>query len=477
MQLNKILLVSAIAITGGCAVPKKQLAPAISSVPETFLHTADTDTSQVSQPVRTTVFTDTVLLSLIDTALQHNADMVIAVQKLNLSATELYRRKAAFLPSLEATASAGITRYGDYTIDGVGNFDTNLSGNINDKQRTPDPLVPDYFVGFRSSWELDIWGKLKALKTAASYQYLSDQAAQQMVKTELVAQVASLYYELLAKDNERAILEKNIQLQETALEIIRTQKTGGRATELAVQQFQAQLLRTQGAVFLTNQEITALENQLCFVLGKYPERIKRGTPLNLQQMPVTLNTGIPAQLLKNRPDIRREELKMKAATAGTEAARLSFRPSFLITPYAGLNSFKAGLLFSPESAALGLLGNISAPLLNQRALKANHREAATQAAISFQEYRKTVLNAVQEVSSGLNAIQNISKAYQYKEQEFNVLNNGVSTANDLFLGGYANYLEVITAQRTVLETELELSRQKKELLLSQVKLYRALGGN
>ncbi|HEY4208341.1 MAG TPA: efflux RND transporter permease subunit, partial [Puia sp.] len=215
-------------------------------------YTGSTDTATVASLSPEKFFADPYLQKLIDTALAANPDLQSALQKTEIAAASLRYTGSSLLPSLNAEIGAGVTKYGDYTVDGVGNFDTNKSPNIDNDKHIPNP-TPDYFLGFRSSWEVDLWGKLRSRKAAALSRFLASREGSRMVVTELISQVASLYYQLLTLDRQQAILKKNAQLQDNALEIVKVQKLGGRATELAVQQFQAQLLHTSSLLYTNAQ--------------------------------------------------------------------------------------------------------------------------------------------------------------------------------------------------------------------------------
>ncbi|MBE7179469.1 MAG: TolC family protein, partial [Mucilaginibacter polytrichastri] len=370
------------------------------------------------------------------------------------------------LPSLDGSVRAGLEKYGDYTQNGVGNYDTNFSQNINEDRRIPNP-VPDYFIGFRSNWEIDLWGKLRNQKKASYARFLATQNS---------SEVASNYYELLKLDNELTIIRKNIQLQENAVELINIQKTGGRATELAVQQFRAQLYRTQSLEGEVLQRIAELKNNLLFIQGKMEGQIERDTSIIAKKLPQVLQVGVPSQLLLNRPDVKAAELELTAMNADIGAARAAFLPSLTLSPYVGLNAFKSALLFDPASFTYGILGGVTAPIFQQNRLKSNYKITMAQAKQSLLDYQKTIINGFLEVETSLSGMRNYQNAYDKKKMEFDALKQALSVANDLYLVGRANYLEVITAQRNVLEAELQLAETKKNIYLNAVNMYRSLGG-
>lgn len=435
---------------------------------------AGADSSMASMPWRQ-FFTDTTLVHLIDTALHNNPDLQIALQRVEAARSNILLSRGALLPAVNAVASAAVDNYGEYTMNGVGNDDTNLSPNVSGKRKIPDP-TPDYFLGLRSSWEMDIWGKLKNKKKAALARYLASAKGRQFIVTELVAEVAALYYQLVALDRELEIVEKNIALQADALEIVKVQKLGGRATELAVQQFAAQLLRTKAIAFDKKQQMAVLENGLNNLLGRFAVNIPRNKDFYRQLSPDSLHLGIPAAMLQRRPDIQQAELELLASKADVSAAKAAFFPSLVLTPYIGFNAFRVPVLFDAGSLAYGVLGSLSAPLLNRRELKANFAVANARQQEAFFTYRKTVVQAYNEVITQLQQIRNANEIYQLKLQELEQLNSGVATARDLYMGGYANYLEVITAQKNLLEASLESIEAGKQQTVAAVNLYKALGG-
>ena len=334
-------------MTAGCKTYKPVTGQeAAANLPGTF--TGANDTATVATLPISQFFADQKLISLIDTALKVNPDILTALQRIEVSRSSLRFSASKLLPTVNIASNAGLEKYGDYTQNGVGNYYTNFSQNINSRQHIPNP-VPNYFLGFQSSWEVDLWGKLNSQKKAAFARFLASQSGYRLITTQLTAQIAGLYYQLLALDAELAIIKKNIALQDNALEIVKIQKMGGRATELAVQQFEAQLQRTKGLQYTTLQQITETGNQLNFLTANFSGKISRDTSIMKIKLPVIIGAGVPSQLLLNRPDIRAAELELTAMNADIKAARANFFPTLTLTPYAGYNSFSAGLLFNPAS--------------------------------------------------------------------------------------------------------------------------------
>ena len=456
-----------------CAMPKPVTLNKSEILPAAFQQS--TDSASIATLPKKIFFPDPFLQELIDTAIANNADIRIAVQRIASSRAGLGIAQGLTKIGVDAVVSTGVDKFGDYTMNGLGNYDMNLSPNIRKDQQIPLNM-PDLFLGFRSSWEADIWGKLSNQKKAALNRYLATEQARKWVTTQLVAQVAELYYELLALDKELEILQRNIRLQENGVEIVKVQKAGGRATELAVQQFTAQLLGTKSMLNVMKQRITATENLLSAIAGKYDFKIKRGVGITDLQLPATLQIGIPAQLLANRPDIKEAEYLLEAAGAEVEASRKAFLPSLNISAYTALNSFKTSVLFSPQSLTYGLLGGLVTPVLSKNMLKGNYQLASAAQQEAFELYRKHIIYAYHEVQTNLSGIDQYNKIYDLKVQETKSLQAAVASSNDLYMGGAATYLEVVTAQRGVLEAELDQINSKKTVFVYLINLYRSLGG-
>ena len=468
------ILAAVFMLIQGC-MPAKPLAdPKPVTVPENY--TVNSDSSTIATIPWRQFFKDRTLVGLIDTALRNNLNLQNTLYRISVARANLLQAKGLSLPSVEGFVSAAADKYGKYTMTGVGNFDTNLSPNVNDDQKVTTSPTQDYFLGIKTTWEIDIWGKLKARKTEAANRLLATEMGRQWVVTQLVAEVAGQYYELLALDKKLEIIKRNIRLQEQGVEIVKAQMEGGRATSLAVQQFNAQLLQTRGLQLETELDIIKLENQVNLLLGKFPGQIPRGDSINRQPVPDIVQAGIPSQLLTQRPDIREAELLLEASKANTTAVRKAFLPSLVLTPYLAFSAFKLPLLFADGSLTYGLLGGLTQPIFNRNQLKSNFNIATAEQQIAFNNYQQNILQAFQEVMSSLQSIEQYRKIVTVNQTEVQTLTDAVVTSNDLYKSGYASYLEVITAQKGVLDAELNKTLSQKEMQMSLLNLYRSLGG-
>jgi NodT family efflux transporter outer membrane factor (OMF) lipoprotein len=458
-----------------CATPSQLATPDKIEVPQNYQFASGDSLSKAELPKWNKYFKDSLLVALIDTAIKNNPDMRIADQRLYAAGAQFRSAKQALAPTINAAVSTGVTRFGDYTIDGVGNFDTNLSPNIRTEQRIPNP-VPDYFVGAAMTWETGLFGKMRNRKKAAYNRFIGSKEGKHLIQTQVVAQVAHLYYELLAYDMELEIIRKTVSVQQQALEIINIQKQSGRINELAVKQFKAQLYDFQSHESIKMQQIIAVENALNELLGRYPQPIIRKDTLLLADLPDLLQTGVPVSLLQNRPDVRQSEREWMASTADMKSAKAALYPNIMIDARVGYNGFNAPLLFDPASFAYMIAGGLLMPVLNRNVLVAQHRVAFAQKNQSFYDYRKSMLRAVQEVQTELSKVQNYKNVSNFKSQEVMALRDAVNISNELFYTGFATYIEVLLARQNRLRAELELADTYKEQFKASVQLYKALGG-
>jgi outer membrane protein TolC len=224
------------------------------------------------------------------------------------------------------------------------------------------------------------------------------------------------------------------------------------------------------------QQIVIAENQLNFLLARHPQPLNLGVNLMSVPLPANLAFGVPANLLSRRPDMRMAEYNLQAAEADVQAARAMFYPSLTITPYVAFNAFTPAKMLDLQSAAAGMVAGLTAPLFQQGRIKGQYSIANAANREALLQFQKTLLQAVNEVVAEIKGIEYLSEAYRLKDLELKELQSAVSTSRDLYVAGYANYLEIITAQRSVLDAELQLVNRRKETFQATVRLYRALGG-
>lgn len=417
-------------------------------------------------------FKDKDLVDLIDTALKNNQELMITLQEIDIARNDIRSRQALLLPTVGVRAGAGLEKVGRYTSQGAGDASTEITPG----KEVPDPLA-DFTIGAYANWEMDIWNKLHNSKKAAVTRYLATVEGRNFVLTNLIGEIANSYYELLALDNQLAIVRQNIDLQKNALEIVKVQKEATRVTELAVKKFEAEVLKSQSLEYDILQNIKGTENRINFLLGRYPREIPRDKSNFLSIMPAMVNSGIPSQLLANRPDIRQAELELTAAKLDVKVARAEFYPSLGISAGVGFQAFKPSYLFRlPESLLYSVAGDLAAPLINRNAIKAEFNNANARQLQALYNYERTILNAFLEVSTQLSNIDNLKKSYELKSKQVDALTRSIDISNDLFKSARADYLEVLMTQRDALDSKLELVETQKEQLNAVVNIYRELGG-
>ena len=417
-------------------------------------------------------FTDPNLVALIETALKNNQELMITLQEIEIAKSGVVAKKGKLSPTVSAGVGAGLRKAGRYTSEGAGDASTEME---------PGKPVPDnlgnFEGGLMTNWEIDIWKKLRNEKDAAVAHYLSTVEGKNFVLSSLIAEVADNYYELLSLDNQLDIIQKYIELQKKALEISKIQKEAAATTELAVKKFEAELAKSKASEYTIRQQITEKENQINALLGRYPQPIVRPKETFMSTIPQTVYTGIPSQLLANRPDIKQAELELKAAKLDVEAARKEFYPTLEISATLGLEAFKPSYLVKmPESIAYNLVGELAGPLINKSAIKANFQTADAKQIQSLYEYDKTILNAYLDVANLMSKVKNIDQYYQLKSDENKALDQSIDIANQLFRNSRADYLEVLMNQRDALDAKMELVEAKEKQLSTVVDIYKSLGG-
>lgn len=453
-----------------CKVPALLQQPTLKPVPASFNNSQDTANTAIIQ--WRSFFDDKYLSNLIDTALKNNQELLTTLQEIEIAKNDVRVRQGKLLPAVITGGGAGVEKVGLYTSQGAGD----ASADITPGKRVPEWLT-DQRIGVYTNWEADIWKKLRNEKEAAVTRYLATIEGKNFVITNLVAEIANLYYELLALDNQLEIIRQTIKLQNNALEVVKVQKQAARVTELAVKKFEAEVLGSQSMEYDILQKIKERENEINFLLGRYPQAIERNRTAFLSLVSKQVQTGIPSQLLKNRPDIKQAELELTAAQLDVKVARAAFYPSFEISSSLGFNAFKPDLLVKfPESLIFSLAGDLAGPLINKNAIKAEFSSANARQLEALYNYEKIILNAYIEVSTGLSNISNLEKSYSIKSKQVDALTRSVEISNDLFKSDRADYFEVLMTQRDALDSKLELIDTKLHQFNAVTNIYRALGG-
>jgi NodT family efflux transporter outer membrane factor (OMF) lipoprotein len=438
------------------------------NVPEYY--NQNQDTANVSTIQWRNYFNDVYLQALIDTALINNQELNIVLQEIEIRKNEILSRTGEYQPSVRLGVSSGVEKTGVFTRNGA--VEEQLT--IKDGEAFPK-LLSDFSLSATASWEVDIWHKLRDAKDASLQNYLASIEGKNFLVTQLVAEIAETYYELIALDNYVKTINENVEIQRNALKSVKLQKESAKATQLAVNRFEAQLLKTTNRQYSVKQKITEKENLLNFLTGRFPMKIERSS-LFFEISIDSIRVGIPSQLLSNRPDVKQAEIELMASKLDVSVAKANFYPSLNIRGNMGFNAFNPAFLLNPESIIYNAVGDLMAPLINRKGIEAAYLTASSKQLQAVFNYEQTILNAFVDVQNQVAKIENYSKSYDTKSGEVAILEQSVNIANNLFTSARADYVEVLLTQEEVLEAKLEKIEAKSKLLEGKVNLYRSLGG-
>ncbi|MGV3760985.1 efflux transporter outer membrane subunit [Parapedobacter sp.] len=422
-------------------------------------------------------FTDSILTMLIDSAIANNFDMQVALKNIEIANQSVRQSRAAFFPQVGAEL-AGTThqwRSRDYySSPSSGWYER---GNKGTPPENLYVLQSQYFSSIDMSWELDIWGKLRRQKEGAYAEYLQTFEARKAIQTGLVAAIAEGYYNLLTLDAQLEVAQRNLRLNDSTLQIVKLQRDAGEVSSLAIQQTESQKLVAASLIPELEQQIAIEENALMALTGRMPDGVYRSSALTDWHMQETYDSGVPLQLLANRPDVREAELALRAANAEVGVAQAYRYPTLTIEASGGLNAMLPQNWFNIPGALFGgLISGITQPIFNGRKLKTQHEVAKLERDKAEIGFQRTVMGAVHEVTNALVMIDKLNEQLAIAQQRVATAQLGVKNANLLFKSGEATYLEVITAQGNALNSELDLVSVKQEQLTAKVTLYKALGG-
>ncbi|MBW8683369.1 TolC family protein [Chitinophaga rhizophila] len=466
--MNKYLYIMGVAAVmmtaASCKVGKEYSRPSV-DMPKAFRGQPTADTNSIAALPIHSFIRDTALLALIDSALTRNFDVQIALKNIDAASQSLRTARMGRLPAV------------DLQIQGTRNWPSknSLNGSLSE-QFIGTRYMDDYSANVALTWEVIAWGKISRLKEAALATYLQSAEASKAVQTRVISDVAQAYYNLLMLDTQKDVAYKNKQLSDSTLRIVKLQYASGMATNLAVEQTEAQLRVSMALIPQIEQQITLQENALKVLVGEMPGSIVRNS-LQSMTADTALSAGVPASLLSRRPDVRAAEMAVKVANARAGVAQAAMYPALNITAGVGVNSFKINnWLNIPGSLFETVGGSITQPIFRRRQLKTEWETAKIEWEKSAIEFKRSVVGAVQEVSDALAKMDKLQQQYTFTQQRVDRLEIATHDASLLFQNGMANYLEVITAQSNALQSELDLAAVKRDQLNAAVDLYRALGG-
>ena len=472
--MNKLAILASVLLSAACA-PAAKLADSSVELPERYPAASGTDTTTVADVSWTEFFPDTLLQRHIRTALEGNFSFLNCMNRIRLAENELKTARLGYWPSVSAGLSAGLERFGEYTMDGVGNSTTNTP-DLDKSRHIPDPY-PDFGIGVSFSWEIDLWGKVTQKKRAALSRWMASIEAASLARSVLISEIARTYFSLVDLDMKRQITEAAIDFISRSCELTEDLKDAGEITQLAVDQFQSRLIELKGILLENENETASLERAMCILTGRLPEHTERRNFYELRDMEYLSDTGVPDMLLTRRPDIKEAEMMLAAADCDIKAARKAFYPGLRLGGAGGFNAFDIGRLFlAPASLAYEIAAGLTAPVFNAGKIRNEYSDALVRRDMAVNNYKETVVKAYSEVCGLIESSENIRERIDVKKEELKIGKKATASANELFRMQFIGYLEVLAADRDYFECcesyiDLEIERMKL-----QADLYRALGG-
>ena len=405
------------------------------------------------------IFTDATLQEHINKVLSNNLDVRVAMQNVASAQAYLKQSKAAQLPTL--SVGANYTRSTN-SINAMGGMGERTYNNLWD-------------ITGAASWETDIWGKLSAQRRASYASYLATVEAQKAVQSEVVATLATAYYQLLMLDEQKKVLEQTIDFRQKSLETTKSLKEAGSTTEVATKQIEALVYNAQAQLVTIGNSIWALENTICVLLGEEPHAIER-TTLAEQQFPTEFKQGYAAKLLQNRPDVARAELSLRNAFELTQVARAAFYPTLTLSARGGISSAELDTWISAKSIFANFVAGLAQPILNRRQIRTQYEVQQIAQETALLNFKKAVLSAGKEVSDAMQNFSTQTEFIELKTKEMKAYQEATDYSKQLFDSGMVNYLEVITAEVNRLNAELSVANAQFTRMQYGITLYKALGG-
>lgn len=389
------------------------------------------------------MFTDPLLQEWVQTGLDYNTDLHVARLKVQEAEAALLAARWALLPGADFSMQGGLP----------GQFSASLG----------------------ASWQADIFGGLRNAKRRAQAALEQSQAYRQAVQTQLVATIAESYYTLLMLDEQLRISTRTMTTWEESIRTLEALKRAGKTNEAAVLQAKANKLGVEANILTLEKEILAIENSLCALVGIVPMPITRST-LADQELPQSLSAGVPAELLSRRPDVRQAELALAQAFYAVNSARASFYPNVTLSGAIGWTTGNGNIVLDPGSLIANLIAGLSQPVFGRGVNKARLQAAQAQYEQAGYLFRQTLLDAGVEVNNALTMWQTAKKRVDLGKKQIVSLQAAVWNTQLLMKHGNADYLEVLTAQKNLLQAELTEASDRLDEIKSVINLYRALGG-
>lgn len=439
-----ILILAAILSLSSCGIYRKYERPELWFVDSLYRRmevTADSvSTASISWD---RMFTDPILQDWIKSGLEFNHDLNIARLKVQEAEAALLAARWALLPGGQFNMQGGLP----------GSFTARLD----------------------ASWEADIFGGLRNTKKKALAALEQSKAYEHAVQTKLVATIANSYFTLLMLDEQLAISKRTLNTWEENIRTLEALKRAGKTNEAAVLQAKANRLNVEASVLTLEKEILSVENSFCSLVSIVPMPIERSS-LDLQEFPEELSAGVPVQLLSRRPDVRQAELALEQAFYNTNAARAAFYPDLTLSGALGWTTGNGNITLDPGSLISNLIGSLAQPVFGRGSNKARLKSAQVQQEIAAWNFRQSLLDAGVEVNNAITLWQTAQKRVELDKKQILNLQAAVWNTQLLMKHGSSNYLEVLSAQKNLLNAELAEVSDRFDEIQSIVNLYHALGG-
>lgn len=458
MKKNIIYVMCATALLSSCHIykaydrPEEITADGIYRDPVSVVDTlAVTDTTNMGNLPWQDIFRDSKLQALIEEGLANNVDMQAAILRVEEAKVLLTSARLAFLPSINFNPQGTITTMGD------------------------NEWAKAYSTPLSASWEVDLFGKLLNASRSQKTAYLQSEFSRQAVRSQIICGVANLYYTLLMLDRQVEITAENVDINKENVRAMEAMKEAGMTTEAAVAQSRAVYHQVEASLIDLKRQVRETENALAVLLAKAPQTIDRGT-LDEQVFPEDLTTGVPLQLLENRPDVKIAEMTLASAYYTTNQARAAFYPGLNITATAGWTNGSGIQVANPGEFMFQALASLAQPIFNNGKLIANLKVSKAEEEIARMNYQQTILEAGQEVSDALHLYDATNRRLMQDKQQVEQLEKASAYTKDLFQSGDASYLEVLTAQQSLLSAQLTEVSDNVQRMQAVISLYSALGG-
>ena len=458
MKKQIIYMVCATALLSSCHIYKAYERP--DSIDATGIYRdpvsetdtlASADTTNMGNLPWKEVFRDPKLQALIEEGLANNVDMQAAVLRVEEAKVLLTSARLSFLPSINLAPQGTITKM-------------ESSG-----------YVKAYTAPAAASWEVDLFGKLLNASRGQKASYLQSQYSRQAVRSQLIGGIANTYYTLLMLDRQVEITAKTVDIYKENIRVMEAMKIAGMATEAAVTQMRAAYHQVSGSLIELESQVRSVENSLSMLLAKAPQQIDRGT-LEEQVMPEDIMVGVPLQLLENRPDVKIAEMTLASAYYTTNQARAAFYPGLNITATAGWTNGSGIQVANPGQFMFQALASLAQPIFNNGKLVANLKVSKAEEKIAQMNYQQTILEAGKEVSDALHEYDATSKKLVQDRAQIEQLEKAVAYTSALFQSAQSTYLEILSAQQSLLSAQLTEVSDNVQRMQAVVSLYSAIGG-